>query len=112
MKTLLIAVMLLSIPSLSIANQDLFSEYNKDIKSDAQAHATNVKSAHAKNTTYRVKNKLTKGIVISNTPENNFNGFGNVEIEKGANVGNVIIETNLGKNNNIIFMPESNRDNF
>ena len=83
--------------------EDLFDDYTKDILNDAKAKNINVHSALSDNITYRVKHRLSKGIVIENNEDNNYNGWGNVEIEKGANVGNVIVDTDMGKNNTVIF---------
>jgi len=104
-------IIIILISSTCFASEDLFGDYNKDITTDAQAKTINVSTVQAKNIAYRVKNKLTDGVIIKNNEANNFNGLGNVEIGEGANVNNVIIENEIGDNNNIVFINEG-RQNF
>lgn len=89
----------------SNAHADEFSDYNKDISGEAKASTKNIYNAWADNMTYNIKNKNKDGIIINgemNDKNIESDGFGNVTIKKGANVGPIIIDQD-NSNATIIF---------
>jgi len=77
---------------------DLFSDYNKQINSEADAHAVEMYDAWASNMENLIKNKNRKGIVVegkNDTDQYSSDGLGNITIKEGASVGTIINKTDV-----------------
>ncbi len=94
-------------PAWSSGDDDLLGEYIKDIKGEAKAKVEEYQNAYAKNMAYHIKRNAVDGLVVdSSIPQINdlyiSDGFGNVSIQDGANVGTVINEFIMNNVNMII----------
>ena len=77
---------------------DLFSDYNKQINSEADAHAVEMYDAWASNMENLIKNKHRKGIVVegkNETDQYSSDGLGNITIKEGASVGTIMNKTDV-----------------
>lgn len=92
-------------------NQDLFSDYNKQINSEADAKSINVYDAWANNIENLIRTKHKKGIIVEEAIETDqyiSDGLGNITIKEGADVGTVINKTNT-ENSTIVINNNNSR---
>ena len=77
---------------------DLFSEYNKQINSEADAKSIEIYNAWADNMENLIEHKKRKGIVVhgkEETDKYSSDGLGNIIIKEGANIGTIINKTDI-----------------
>lgn len=99
---------LLSSTAVSVsAEEDPLAEYQQEINKPADADVINVYDAWGNNMVHRIKRGYADGVVVDGAGEYadgkvKVDGLGNVAIDKGANVGPVINQTEINNSNVII----------
>ncbi len=86
----------------AFADENIFNEYTKDIHTDAEVKLTRKHSARADNLRYRIKHNLSKGMIIKNDAESGYESLFGITIEKNANTGPIVMDTEIGNNTTII----------
>ncbi|SDG04986.1 hypothetical protein [Desulfovibrio legallii] len=89
------------------AEEDIFADYNKDMSKPADANVMGVYDAWGNNMAHRIKNGYSDGVVIDGPGSYadgavRADGLGNVVIDKNANVGPVINQTDINNSTVII----------
>lgn len=105
MRIILILIMLIVCPLVSHGNEDLFSEYQSDINSDAKATTNKGMKAGSRNLKYRAKHNIAKNATyISLDKENLANGGLGLTLEQNSKVtGDIIMDINIGNNSTLVF---------
>lgn len=88
-------------------DEDPMAEYTRDINKPADANTNNVYNAWADNMAHRIKNGYADGVVIDGEGDYadgkiHADGLGNVYVDKNANVGPIINQTEIDNSNIII----------
>lgn len=103
----------LSTPYTLIAEEDIFADYNKSVQKPADAKVTNVYEAWGENMANMINSGYRDGVVVDGPGEYGngkirADGVGNVLIDKNANVGPVINQTDV-KNSTIVIQQNKKR---
>lgn len=109
---LLFVVVQTVFPLAANAEEDIFADYNKDMSKPADANVVGVYDAWGNNMAHRIKNGYSEGVVIDGAGDYadgkvHVDGMGNVVIDKNANVGPVINQTDL--NNSTVIIQQKKR---
>lgn len=89
------------------AEEDPLASYQEDINKAADADTVTVYDAWGNNMAHRIKRGYADGVVVDGSGEYangkvHVDGLGNVTVEKGANVGPIINQTDIANSNVII----------
>lgn len=89
------------------AEEDPLAEYQQEINKPADANTINIYDAWGNNMAHRIKNGYAEGVVVDGEGEYaggkvRVDGLGNVTVDKGANVGPIINQTDINNSNIII----------
>lgn len=110
---LVICMGLISFPPPLMAEEDIFADYNKSIQKPADAKTTNVYEAWGENIANMINSGYRDGVVVDGPGDYGngkirADGVGNVLIDKNANVGPVINQTDV-KNSTIVIQQNKKR---
>lgn len=100
----------------AMADEDIFSDYNAAIQKPAEANAVNVYNAYSDNLANMIEHGFRDGVVIDGAGSYaggkvHADGVGNVQVDRGANVGPIINQTQM-KNSTVIIKKDAERSKW
>lgn len=89
------------------AEEDPLADYQHEINKPADANTINIYDAWGNNMAHRIKHGYAEGVVVDGEGEYaggkvKVDGLGNVTVDRGANVGPIINQTDINNSNIII----------
>ena len=99
------------------AEEDIYADYNADVRKPADAKANKVYSAWANNMAYQIEHGNKDGVVINGEGDYadgkvHADGVGNVKVDKNANVGPIVNKTEIENSTVIIQKDEKKRSRW